>query len=274
VPLGFFGLLILLVVAVTNRGETDPGGRRPYAAYLFLVCFVGVFVLLFSTFALANAGVRVITGTDAHNGSHVEFGVGGVSQRQTFTACGRSIPVPGSSGSLGGSDSSSGSGSLSNEITPCPSPGNVEHPTLVRERGRHDAAARTAAQAGLAALVAALLLAFHFRRVPQLVEEPGFAGSGAERMYRTYLYAVCFVAVLIVVGAAVSAVYGVFRALGPGVFAPSALHARKSGVAELLSGAILAGLAAIVFATHWQRAAPFRPVAPRAGPAPEAEPIA
>src|SRR5205085_6618101 len=35
VPLGFFGLLILLVVAVTNRGEADPGGRRPYAAYLF-----------------------------------------------------------------------------------------------------------------------------------------------------------------------------------------------------------------------------------------------
>ena len=90
VPLGFFGLLVLLVVAV--RGETDPGGRRPYAAYLFLVCFVGVFVLLFSTFALADAGVRVITGTDAHNGSHIEFGVG--SQR--FTACGRSIWALGS----------------------------------------------------------------------------------------------------------------------------------------------------------------------------------
>src|SRR5437879_5970041 len=93
IPLGFFGLLILLVVAVTNRGETDPGGRRPYAAYLFLVCFVGVFVLLFSTFALANAGVRVITDTDSHNGSHVEFGIGGAT-RQTFTACGRAIPAP------------------------------------------------------------------------------------------------------------------------------------------------------------------------------------
>jgi len=261
VPLGFFGLLILLVVAA--RGETDPGGRRPYAAYLFLVCFVGVFVLLSSTFALANAGVRVVTNTDAHNGSHVEFGLGG-SQRQTFTACGRAIPVP-----LSGSDSlSSGSGITS----PCPGPD--QNPTVVRERGRHDAAARTAAQAGLVALVAALLLAFHLRRVPQLVNEPGFAGSGAERMYRTYLYAVCFVAVLILVGAAVSAVYGVFRALGPGVFAPSTLHARKVGVAELLSGAILAGLAAIVFVTHWQRAAPFRPVPPPVGPAPGGEPIA
>ena len=259
VPLGFFGLLILLVVAA--RGETDPGGRRPYAAYLFLVCFVGVFVLLSSTFALANAGVRVVTNTDAHNGSHVEFGLGG-SQRQTFTACGRAIPVP-----LGGSDS------LSSEITPCPRPfGHTLRSGT--ERGRHDAAARTAAQAGLVALVAALLLAFHLRRVPQLVNEPGFAGSGAERMYRTYLYAVCFVAVLILVGAAVSAVYGVFRALGPGVFAPSTLHARKVGVAELLSGAILAGLAAIVFVTHWQRAAPFRPVPPPVGPAPGGEPIA
>ena len=261
VPLGFFGLLILLVVAVTNRGETDPGGRRPYAAYLFLVCFVGVFVLLSSTFALANAGVRVVTNTDAHNGSHVEFGLGG-SQRQTFTACGRAIPVP-----LAGSDS------LSSAVTPCPQPfGHTLRSGT--ERGRHDAAARTAAQAGLVALVAALLLAFHLRRVPQLVNEPGFAGSGAERMYRTYLYAVCFVAVLILVGAAVSAVYGVFRALGPGVFAPSTLHARKVGVAELLSGAILAGLAAIVFVTHWQRAAPFRPVPPPVGPAPGGEPIA
>src|SRR5437763_7091087 len=106
VPLGFFGLLILLVVAV--RGETDPGGRRPYAAYLFLVCFVGVFVLLFSTFALADAGVRVITDTDAHNGTQVEFGLGG-SQRQTFTACGRTVPAP-----------LNGSSSLSSEITPCP----------------------------------------------------------------------------------------------------------------------------------------------------------
>ena len=94
-------------------------------------------------------------------------------------------------------------------------------------------------------------------------------------MYRTYLYTVCFVAVLVLVGAAVSAVYGVFRALGPGVFAPSTLHARKAGVAELLSGAILAGLAAIVFLTHWWRAAPFRPAVARPdGPAPEGEPIA
>src|SRR5438128_3490584 len=115
IPLGFFGLLILLVVAA--RGDTDPGGRRPYAAYLFLVCFVGVFVLLFSTFALADAGVRVITGTDAHNGSHIEFGVG--SQR--FTACGRSIPAP-----------LNGSGSLSSEITPCP-PGYGAGQAVVRE---------------------------------------------------------------------------------------------------------------------------------------------
>src|SRR5438128_6118478 len=97
IPLGFFGLLILLVVAA--RGESDPGGRRPYAAYLFLVCFVGVFVLLFSTFALANAGVRVITDTDSHNRTQVELGAGGVSQR--LTACGRAVPVP-----LAGSDAS------------------------------------------------------------------------------------------------------------------------------------------------------------------------
>jgi len=178
--------------------------------------------------------------------------------------------LPGSSGSFGGSGLVKRIGLVIERDHSLPVSGQRRAPTLVRERGRTTPRRRTAAQAGLAALVAALLLAFHFRRVPQLVEEPASPGVG-ERMYRTTSTRVLRRRADRG-GRAVSAVYVGLPRPRPGVFARRAPRAEVRVASCCRCDPRRPGCDRVRDALAAGGAVP--PVAPRAGPAPEAEPIA
>lgn len=133
--------------------------------------------------------------------------------------------------------------------------------TLVVDGRNEDAAVRGTVQAGLVAAAAVIVLVFHSHRRRDLRGESEFAaGSPAWRIDRAYLYAVCFVAVLVALFALGAGAYGGFRVLAPGVTAEfvSHHHERQEGVAQLIPQ-IWLGLAALfVFVRAWREVAADR----------------
>jgi hypothetical protein len=127
--------------------------------------------------------------------------------------------------------------------------------TLVVDGESEDAAVRGAVQAGLVAGAAIVVLVFHARRRRELRAESEFAPGGpAWRIDRAYLYAVCFVAVLVALFALGAGAYGGFRAVAPGVTGElvSRHLERQEGVAQLIPQVWL-GLAALyVFVRAWR----------------------
>jgi hypothetical protein len=93
------------------------------------------------------------------------------------------------------------------------------------------------------------------------------------RAYQVYLYAVCFVAVLVLLFAGAQALFGIVRIAlpeqtlaeqgfidvvdGPPEFDPIDQE-RKRGVADLIRNGLVAGLAAGLFAFHWRQATRLR----------------
>jgi len=131
--------------------------------------------------------------------------------------------------------------------------------TLVVDGRSEDAAVRGAVQAGLIAGAAVVVLVFHARRRRELRAGAEFESGGpAWRIDRAYLYAVCFVAVLVALFALGVGAYGAFRTLAPGVTEEAVTRhlERQEGVAQLISQVWL-GLAALyVFLRAWREAAP------------------
>jgi hypothetical protein len=97
------------------------------------------------------------------------------------------------------------------------------------------------------------------------------------RTYQVYLYAVCFVSVLVFLFAASLALFGIVRIAlpeqtaaeqqffpGPFPEQPPIVatgvedQERKQGVAQLLENAILAGIGGVVFSFHWRRSGRLR----------------
>jgi heme/copper-type cytochrome/quinol oxidase subunit 2 len=129
---------------------------------------------------------------------------------------------------------------------------------LVVDGKSEDAAVRGAVQAGLIVGAAVVALVFHARRRRELQAGDEFERGGpAWRIDRAYLYAVCFVAVLVALFALGVGAYGVFRTLAPGVtgeFTPRHLE-RQEGVAQLVSQAWLGLVALYVFVRAWREVA-------------------
>lgn len=106
------------------------------------------------------------------------------------------------------------------------------------------------------------------------------------RSYQIYLYAVCFVTVLVLVFASASAVYGLVRIAAPGTTVSGSTFGfsefggderslrmiedveRDAGVAQLLQSGIIALAALAAFAWHWRRAQEVRAELERAGSRP------
>lgn len=136
-------------------------------------------------------------------------------------------------------------------------------------RESDDAIWRGAVQLGLLTVASAGVLVFHRRRRRELLAAPGFAESDASRVDRAYLYVACFLAVFLVLFAAYSAVYGLFRTIAPGV---TAFHGgsgeRERGIAQLISFAALAIGALAVFVLHW-RETPKRTIVSPTPPEPD-----
>jgi hypothetical protein len=119
----------------------------------------------------------------------------------------------------------------------------------------NDQIARDAVQAGLVAVVALGVLAFHLRRRRELVVSADFTGTAAWRVDRAYLYAVCFTAVLIFLFASAIALYAVFRVIAPDVTGSgdSALE-RQLGLQQLVTLGFLAAVAGAIFWWSWRGA--------------------
>jgi hypothetical protein len=135
-------------------------------------------------------------------------------------------------------------------VTPAPPPGFVlrGEPDARKERSRE------AVQAGFVALAAALVLAFHGRRLRDLVAEAGFEHGSAKRPYVFYLYATCFVSVVTALASGSLAAYSLVRVIAPGLMTSGAASPeRNEGLVGLVTNGLLTGAAALIFATHWKR---------------------
>jgi hypothetical protein len=240
VPLVLIALVLLVVVVlVDRRDDADPAGKRPYAAYVFVVVFVALFTVLFS--------VTAMVGSLAHLAVDDNGGGGRAGNRFEI------------------SQDFSGSGEVSSSFG---SSSSSDVPTL-RSRTSSDsdnAHIRDAVRAGLLAAAAAAVLWFHIGLARPLVDELDVTAGPARRVYNAYLYATTTLAVIVVVGGATAFGYAVFKVLAPGVASGSGVGDRKDAVPDLVAAAVLTAGAALIFLYHYRR----RPSAPVAAlpPAP------
>ena len=118
------------------------------------------------------------------------------------------------------------------------------------DRDSDDRRVSDAVGAGLAAGAGAAVLWFHARRLQALVREHDDGPGPVRRAWRTYLHAVCFVAMVIVGVAGAVFAFGLFEAAAPGV---AGVESRKDGAAQALSAGLLAVGSFMVFHFHWRR---------------------
>jgi hypothetical protein len=116
------------------------------------------------------------------------------------------------------------------------------------------------------------------------VREPAGSDTTVRRAFQIYLYAVCFVTVIVVLFAGSQSVYALVRVAAPGTTAPSTGEAsfefrgggdrsfdlerfrraadttteRNEGKLQLIQNGILLALALVIFLIHWGRAARLR----------------
>ena len=215
-------LLLVVVVLVDRRDDLDPEGRRPFAAYVFVVVFLTLFTVLFALASMVGSLVHLAVGDD-----------GGRESRRAPT--GETV-TQGASGTI-----TSGSSDESRpEIT-------------LSSRDSDDAHIRDAVRAALLAAAAGGVLFFHLGMARRAAEDPHVGAGRARRIYYAYLYAAMALAVIIVVGAATGFGYGVFKVIAPGVASPSGVGERKQALPDLAVSLVLLAGAALIFLYHFRR---------------------
>ena len=116
----------------------------------------------------------------------------------------------------------------------------------------NDSIWRGAVQAGLLLLVACLILTFHRRQRQAMIAWEGFDPSAGARVDQAYRYAVCFVAVFVILMAGAFGLFAVFRIAAPGIATGSSRGGQRAqGVAQALSLLALGAGALVVFRVHW-----------------------
>ena len=255
IPFALVLLVLLVVVVLVDRNdEADPQGRRPYAAYVFVILFLTLFTALFAVTATTNSLMHIVVddGSSSEARQAVPTPIQGFSSSQSgdqgFVSIGPSGPV-----------SSSG--------------------TFRVDRGSDDARWRDVVRAGLLAAIAIVVLVFHAGMARRAADEAGAAVGRARRIYYAYLYATMALAVIVIIGAATSFGYAVFKVLAPGVASTSGIGKRKNALPDLVTTAVLLAGAGLIFSYHFRR----RPtdggqavaaLPPPPPPAPEPEPAA
>jgi hypothetical protein len=103
-------------------------------------------------------------------------------------------------------------------------------------------------------------------RVPQEAARRARSGTGIRggtraEDYQSYLYAVCFVGVVVLLAAGPSALYGLARVITPGTtgFEVARDVERNRGMTQLVTSGLLAAAAFGIFAFHWRHAGRLRP---------------
>lgn len=132
-------------------------------------------------------------------------------------------------------------------------------------RPSDDAIWRGTVQAALLTAAATGVLMFHRGRRRAVRDRSDFAGSVAERVDAAYLYVACFIAAFLILAALTFGIYGLFRALAPGVTGVGNSDIeRQRGVAQAISLVALAGGALMVFLVHWRDRSATDDAAPEA----------
>jgi hypothetical protein len=131
-------------------------------------------------------------------------------------------------------------------------------PERASSGGENDDEVRAAVQAGLLALVALAVLVPHVQRLRSVVQEPGFDGSPARRVYIGYLYATSFVAVVLLLATVTVVAYSAFSALAPGVAASDGTGDRSNALVSISSLLVLVGGAGTVLLLHLREAGRWR----------------
>jgi len=216
-------VLLVVVVLVDRRDDLDPDGRRPFAAYVFVVVFLTLFTTLFALAAMVGSLVHIGVGDDGSRQSR------GTTTAPTFTV----------NGSTATGDSG-GDGVTSSDLTESSSDAD-------------DAHIRDAVRAGLLAAAAGGVLFFHLGMARRAADDPAVGAGRARRIYHGYLYAATTLAVIILVGAATAFGYGIFKVIAPGVASPSGVGERKNALPDLAATAVLVAGAALIFLSHFRR---------------------
>jgi hypothetical protein len=211
-------VLLVVVVLVDRRDDLDPEGRRPFAAYVFVVVFLTLFTTLFALAAMVGSLVHLAIGDGSRESR-------GATPTQNFTVNGSTVTSEaGQSGPI----------------------------ELRTSSDADDAHIRDAVRAGLLAAAAGGVLFFHLGMTRRAADDPAGAGP-ARRIYHAYLYAAMALAVIILVGAATAFGYGIFKVIAPGVASPSGVGERKTALPELATTAVLVAGALLIFLSHFRR---------------------
>jgi hypothetical protein len=110
-----------------------------------------------------------------------------------------------------------------------------------------DAAARGAVLGGLITLISVAILVVHLRRGLEFAGADGEAGP-SRRVARSYVAAVAFLSVLVVLAATVMGIYLIFEIAGPGVFGGGG--GRIPAVRSLIVVAYVGIVAGLILHTH------------------------
>jgi hypothetical protein len=126
--------------------------------------------------------------------------------------------------------------------------------------GAGDATARACVLGGLITLASFALLRTHLRRGVSLVGSE--TTSPSRRVAQSYVSAVAFLSILILLAVTILAIYLIFVLIGPGVF--GSLGGRTSAWRALLDALYVGGVAGLVLQTHRNLVSPglqfFRPI--------------
>jgi hypothetical protein len=152
-------VILVVVVLVGGRDEPDPGGRRPYSAYVLVVTFLALFTILFAMSAMVTSLVHLTVSDDTEE-------------------------------AVSSSSSSDFSVSTDEESTTTEESGPSSDPD--------DGHIRDAVRAGLLAAAAGAVLAFHLARARELVEEADAGPARRVSMSYLYSATTLAVIVLVV----------------------------------------------------------------------------
>ncbi len=281
------GLLVLALAVVFNgRGEVDETGRRSTAIYLAFVIFISLYTVILAGVAAVGSISSLIVDEDERSGVDLPIqpltGQGDAPAIVTvgldddpelealadgctagdFEACDQlyfQSPVGSEFESLGetcGGINEPVSGGCvqrygGGDVDPG-TDGFADDFTLDRGTDPDDEAIRDTVQAGLVAILAAVVLVFHVRRRRELVAEAGFAGTAAWRADRAFLHVVSAVAVLIALFAAASLLNDLFRLIAPGITSDGSQSVeRKQALADIIPLTVLTVATTYLFGRYW-----------------------
>ena len=132
-------------------------------------------------------------------------------------------------------------------------------------RGGHehplgDSVARAAVMTGIIAIIAGVVCWLHLRAAARAAEPAVTGLDPLARVRSSYIAAVSFVSVFLIVGASVVVIYDIFRGIAPGVFSASGNGGSVEVLRTMIPALFLALAAGAILVAHLRKAPPpFQP---------------